>query len=90
MRRPFLLFSGTGTSPNDVAAIEAILEQNHLVYARVNSKQFDAMNPSQLQTYRLLIVPGGNFVDEGNSLTADTATKPHRSQSTHPAHLAYA
>ncbi len=72
-----LLFSGTGTSPNDVAAIEAILKQNHLVYVRVNSEHLDAMHPSQMQAYRLLIVPGGNFVDMGNSLTADTTAKVH-------------
>jgi len=27
---PILLFNGTGTSPGDVAAIEAILDSNHL------------------------------------------------------------
>jgi glutamine amidotransferase-like uncharacterized protein len=69
---PILLFTGTGTSPNDVAAIETILNQNNLGYARVTSEHLDAMNQSQIQAYRLLIVPGGNFVDMGNSLTAGT------------------
>jgi len=62
---------------NRNAAIEAILKQNHLVYVRVNSEHLDAMHPSQMQAYRLLIVPGGNFVDMGNSLTADTTAKVH-------------
>lgn len=65
---PILLFSGMGTSP-DVAAIETILNQNHLGYVRVTSEHLDAMNQSQIQAYRLLIVPGGNFVDMANGLT---------------------
>jgi len=68
---PILLFSGTGTSRNDVVAIEIILNRNHLAYARVSTEQLNAMNPAQIQAFRLLIVPGGNFVDIGNSLTAD-------------------
>jgi glutamine amidotransferase-like uncharacterized protein len=70
--RPILLFDGTGTSPNDVAAVEALLNQNHLGYVGVDSQQLDAMTQSQMQSYRLLIVPGGNFVDMGNSLAAGT------------------
>src|SRR5258705_6946549 len=30
------------------------------------------MGESQLRGYRLLIVPGGNFIDIGNSLTSST------------------
>ena len=67
-----LLFNGAGTSSNDVAAIETLLQRNHLEYARVNSQLLDAMNQSQLQSYRLLVVPGGNFVEIGNHLAAGT------------------
>jgi len=67
-----LLFTGTGTSSNDVAAIETILDSKHLSYSTVNSSQLNAMAESQISGYRLLIVPGGNFVDMGNSLTAST------------------
>ena len=69
---PVLLFTGTGTSPNDVAAIETILKSSHLDYATASSSQLNAMEESQISEYRLLIVPGGNFVDMGNSLTAGT------------------
>ena len=69
---PVLLFAGTGTSPNDVAAIETILNSSHLNYSNVNSFQLNAMAEPQISRYRLLIVPGGNFVDMGNSLTAST------------------
>ena len=69
---PVLLFTGTGTSANDVAAIETILNSSHLNYSNVNSFQLNAMAEPQISRYRLLIVPGGNFVDMGNSLTAST------------------
>src|SRR5690242_19542219 len=69
---PILLFNGTGTSPGDVAAVEAILKENSLNYSTVNSSQFNEMGESQLREFRLLIVPGGNFVDIGKSLTSDT------------------
>jgi glutamine amidotransferase-like uncharacterized protein len=69
---PILLFNGTGTSPNDVAAVETILSSNHLNYSTVNSSQLNEMGESQMRGYRLLIVPGGNFIDIGNSLTSST------------------
>ena len=69
---PILLFAGTGTSRNDVAAIETILHDSHLNYATGNSSQLNGMTESQISGYHLLIVPGGNFIDMGNSLTAGT------------------
>jgi len=69
---PILLFDGTGTSPGDVAAVETILNSNHLNYSTVNSSQLNHISESQLRGYRLLIVPGGNFIDIGNSLNAST------------------
>jgi len=71
---PILLFTGTGTSPGDVAAIESILDSSHLNYSTVNSFQLNWMAESQISGYRLLIVPGGNFVQMGKSLTAGTTT----------------
>src|SRR5262245_17291048 len=70
---PILLFDGVGTSPGDVAAVERILKQNDLSFATANSRQLNAMSESQLRAYRLLIVPGGNFEQIGNNLTASTA-----------------
>lgn len=70
---PILLFNGTGVSVNDVAAIETILVNSHLNYATVNSTELNAMSRLQLLRYRLLIMPGGNFINMGNSLTAATA-----------------
>jgi glutamine amidotransferase-like uncharacterized protein len=69
---PILLFSGTGTSPGDVEAVETILQDNHLSYATVSSSQLNAMSESQLRGHRLLIIPGGNFIKIGNSLTSGT------------------
>ncbi len=75
---PILLFTGVGTSQNDVAAVETILNGNHLNYLAVNSSQLNQMSESQIRGYRLLIVPGGNFIDMGKSLTASTAANIHR------------
>src|SRR5262249_17481648 len=65
-----LLFSGRGTSAGDVAAVESILRDAHVSYATANSRQLGAISVAQLRTYRLLIVPGGNFEQIGNNLTA--------------------
>jgi glutamine amidotransferase-like uncharacterized protein len=74
---PILLFNGTGASPNDVAAVETILNLNHLSYSTANSSQLNEMNESQLRGYRLLIIPGGNFIDIGKSLSSSTAANIH-------------
>src|SRR5215470_8618324 len=62
---PILLFNGTGASPNDVTAVELILNEHHLNYSTANSLQMNDMSESRLRAYRLLIVPGGNFVTMG-------------------------
>jgi glutamine amidotransferase-like uncharacterized protein len=72
---PILLFNGAGASPNDVAAIEGLLNQNRLNYSTVNSSQLNSISGSQLKRSRLLIVPGGNFIEIGNGLSSEaTAT----------------
>jgi len=65
-----LLFNGSGTSPNDVAAIEKILNGNDFSYTTANSRRLNEMSESQLRRHRLLIVPGGNFEQIGNGLTS--------------------
>ncbi len=70
---PILLFTGTGASPGDVAAFESILDESKLEYATVSSAQLDALTPAQLQAHRLLLIPGGNFVDLGKNLSASTS-----------------
>jgi glutamine amidotransferase-like uncharacterized protein len=67
-----LLFDGTGTSRNDVAAVEAILKDGHFDYVTANSGQLNRMSESELASYRLLIVPGGNYITMGESLTPST------------------
>lgn len=69
---PILLFNGTGTSPNDVVAFETILKQNHLDYAKADSSRLNDMSQSQLMEYRLLIVPGGNYLAIGDGLKPST------------------
>jgi Biotin-protein ligase, N terminal len=67
-----LLFNGTGTSPNDVAAFERVLSENQLDYSTASSSRLDGLSESQIREYRLLIVPGGNFIEIGNGLTPTT------------------
>jgi glutamine amidotransferase-like uncharacterized protein len=69
-----LLFTGTGTSAGDVAALETILEANHLSYGTVSSAELNAMTADGIRRHRLLIVPGGNFVAIGDSLTPAART----------------
>ena len=69
---PILLFTGTGTSAGDVAALETILNTNHLTYATVGSAQLNGMDADRIRRHRLLIFPGGNFVQIGNGLTSRT------------------
>ena len=62
-RAPVLLFTGTGTSPGDVVAVRRILDDSGLAYATATSAQLDAMDAARLRAHRLLIVPGGNFLE---------------------------
>jgi glutamine amidotransferase-like uncharacterized protein len=72
IREPVLLFAGTGTSPNDVEAIAAILDAQRIAYARIDSARLDAMSEAELSSHALLIVAGGNFEVLGNSLARET------------------
>jgi hypothetical protein len=67
-----LLFNGRGTSPNDVAAVTRSLHDSHLSYSIADSPRVDTMGEPELRTYRLLIVPGGNFEEIGNGLKPRT------------------
>jgi hypothetical protein len=70
-----LLFNGTGTSPNDVAAIETLLEKSRISYSTASSPQLDGMSAARLRTYHLIIVPGGDFTRIGTGLRKETAAK---------------
>jgi glutamine amidotransferase-like uncharacterized protein len=70
---PVLLFNGKGTSPNDVDAIEAVLNTRHIQYSNADASQLKEMAPSKLSGYRLLIIPGGNFITIGENLNPETS-----------------
>jgi glutamine amidotransferase-like uncharacterized protein len=71
------LFYGTGVSVNDVIATKNILDSSHLNYATVTSSELNAMNQAHLIKYRLLIIPGGDFIKMGNSLSVVASTNIH-------------
>ena len=50
-----------------------ILNDSQLDYSTATSRQLNEMGESQIRKHRLLIIPGGNFVDIGNSLTSGAA-----------------
>jgi len=75
--RPVILFNGTGTIANDVSAVETILHDLGIAYATANSTQLNAMTQAQLNSYKLLIVPGGNSITIGKYLKATTTTNIH-------------
>jgi hypothetical protein len=72
-----LLFNGTGTSSSDVSAVETILNDLKLTYATANSSQLNGMSESQIKVYKLFLVPGGNSITIGKSLTANTTQNVH-------------
>lgn len=76
-RASILLFSGTGTSSNDVAAIAKILGEKGFKYDLVNSTQLNGMSESQLMEHQLFIIPGGNYITIGDNLSPETANRIH-------------
>jgi len=70
-----LLFNGHGASPGDVAAFKALLTRAHLNYATADSSDLNSLSEAELRAHRLLIIPGGNFIDIGNGLTPAASAK---------------
>ncbi|MFM9841148.1 MAG: BPL-N domain-containing protein [Cyclobacteriaceae bacterium] len=71
---PIILFNGTGTSLNDVEAIKNILSSNKMDFVLVNSNQLNELDTNQLRKYKLIIIPGGNFIEIGKGLTDRTTS----------------
>jgi hypothetical protein len=71
---PILIFNGTGTGANAVAAIESVVKSLGLGYHTANSSQLGAMSQAQLAAYQLFIVPGGNSIKIGNALSSKATT----------------
>ena len=72
---PVLLFTGTGTSSSDVAAVEAVLTALAVGYTTADSAQLNGVSEPQLAGYKLLIVPGGDSIVIGQNLSPSTAGK---------------
>jgi hypothetical protein len=72
-----LLFNGTGTTSTDVSAVESLLGSLKLVYTTANTEQIEGMTQSQLEAYKLLIVPGGNSITIGDNLSTSATNNIH-------------
>lgn len=55
--------------------MERILERDQLAYRTASSAELNRLDDVQLRAYRLLIVPGGNFIDMAASLTPATTAR---------------
>ena len=66
---PILLFAGAGTSPNDVQALERLMQERSIEYDKLTSAQANGMSAGEFGRHRLLIVPGGDFLEIGKGLT---------------------
>lgn len=71
---PVLLFVGDGASATDVSAVEGVLGTSGIGYTTTDSTQLNAMTEPQLGGYKLIIVPGGNSITIGESLTAQSSS----------------
>ncbi len=68
-----LLFTGTGTTSTDVAAVESVITNNlGLNYDTANSSQLDSLSQGLFAGYKLLIIPGGNSITIGKYLSTST------------------
>ena len=70
---PVLLFTGTGTTSSDVAAVTAVLNTLGLGFTTADSGHLNAMTEPQLGGYKLIIVPGGDSTIIGGNLSSSTA-----------------
>lgn len=70
-----LLFTGAGTSPGDVDAFQSLLDGNSLAFNTASSWTMNRMSEQELRRYRLLIIPGGNFIHIGENLTPQAANR---------------
>ncbi|PYX30252.1 MAG: hypothetical protein DMG80_12940 [Acidobacteria bacterium] len=83
---PVLIFNGTGTSSTDVTAVINVVKTVKLGYKTANSSQLDGMSQSQLASYKLFIVPGGDSVKIGNNISAKAAANVHNAVSQNGLH----
>ena len=71
---PVLLYNGTGASSSDVSAIEAVLHTQGISYATADASKLNGMSEAELAGYKLIIVPGGNSITIGQSVTTQTTS----------------
>jgi glutamine amidotransferase-like uncharacterized protein len=72
-----LLFVGTGTTSGDVAAVKTILNDLKLTFATATSSQLKAMSETQLKTYKLFLMPGGNAITISRNLSRTAISNVH-------------
>ena len=71
---PVLLYVGTGTSPADVSAIQNVLRTSSIGFATADASGLTALKKEELGGYKLIIIPGGNSITIGDSLSQEVAS----------------
>jgi glutamine amidotransferase-like uncharacterized protein len=71
-RAPVLLYVGAGTSPNDVTAVKVVLARQRVEYSETDAAGLDAMSVADLRLHRMLLVPGGHYINMGKALRPET------------------
>jgi len=66
---PVLLYVGAGTSASDVTAWKSLLASSNVTYTTADESQLNAASVPELASHQLLIVPGGNSITIGSSLS---------------------
>ncbi len=70
-----LLFHGSGSSPNAVKALATIIEECGMDFEAVDSRTLNEMTEEDLGRFQLIVFPGGNYVEMGESLSRDTTQR---------------
>ncbi|MFO0940595.1 MAG: BPL-N domain-containing protein [Pirellulales bacterium] len=66
------MVNGKGTSANDVKAIESLLLEMQLDFDTVRLDELNQTSLEQFKRYKLLVFPGGNYLQMGESLNETT------------------
>jgi glutamine amidotransferase-like uncharacterized protein len=72
--QPVLLYNGNGSTSSDVAAIEAVLKNAGIGFVAADESKLNGMSEAELAGYKLIVVPGGNSITIGQSLSVATAS----------------
>jgi glutamine amidotransferase-like uncharacterized protein len=72
-----LIYVGYGTTSGSAAGLEKAITGAGYTYTAVTAPQMNAMTRAQFDAYKLIVIPGGNSINIGTSLTKTTTNNVH-------------